>query len=30
MQTTFYIELKFCIEDLEVRYYKNHVNKNEV
>lgn len=30
MQTTFFIEWGFWVEDLKVRQYKDHINKNEI
>ena len=30
MQKTFFIKFKFKVEDLEVRYYKDYLSKNEI
>ena len=30
MQTTFFIELGFWVEDLKVRYYKSHIGRNKI
>ena len=30
MQITFFIEIKFMIKNLEVRYYINHMLKNRI
>ena len=30
MQTTFLIELRFWLEDLEAKYYKDHVSKKRI
>ena len=30
MQTSFFVEIKFWVENLRVKYYKDHVNKNRI
>ena len=30
MQTTFFVEFRFWVKDLEVRCYNNHLSRNEV
>ena len=30
MQTTFNVEIRFWLEDLGVRFYKNHVSRSKI